>query len=111
MLLAEWVPRRARLGASTLGARLVGSESEQMIGAIERERATFQSKTEVLDAARLRRRIDPSAVTLGASSSTWTCDLIEEYARPTGRADLLREALDGSVGEEPPASWQPRGFG
>jgi hypothetical protein len=29
-------------------------------------------------------------------------DLIEEYARHTGHADLLREAVDGSTGEGPP---------
>jgi uncharacterized damage-inducible protein DinB len=29
-------------------------------------------------------------------------DMIEEYARHTGHADLLREALDGLVGEDPP---------
>ncbi|QIS12876.1 DUF664 domain-containing protein [Nocardia arthritidis] len=31
------------------------------------------------------------------------CDLIEEYGRHTGHADLLREAVDGRVGEDPPA--------
>lgn len=29
-------------------------------------------------------------------------DLIEEYGRHTGHADLLREAVDGLVGEDPP---------
>jgi hypothetical protein len=29
-------------------------------------------------------------------------DFIEEYARHTGHADLLREAVDGRVGEDPP---------
>jgi len=33
------------------------------------------------------------------------CDLIEEYGRHTGHADLLREAVDGRVGEDPPAGW------
>jgi hypothetical protein len=37
------------------------------------------------------------------------CDLIEEYGRHTGHADLLREAADGLVGEDPPAGWRPRG--
>ncbi|WP_238154531.1 DUF664 domain-containing protein [Ornithinimicrobium sufpigmenti] len=32
-------------------------------------------------------------------------DLIEEYGRHTGHMDLLREALDGRVGEDPPADW------
>lgn len=30
-------------------------------------------------------------------------DLIEEYGRHAGHADLLREAVDGLVGEDPPA--------
>ena len=29
-------------------------------------------------------------------------DLIEEYARHTGHADVLRESIDGLVGEDPP---------
>jgi hypothetical protein len=29
-------------------------------------------------------------------------DLIEEYARHVGHADLIREAIDGLVGEDPP---------
>ena len=29
-------------------------------------------------------------------------DLVEEYGRHTGHADLLREAVDGRVGEDPP---------
>ncbi|MBW8806034.1 MAG: DUF664 domain-containing protein [Catenulisporales bacterium] len=36
------------------------------------------------------------------------CDLIEEYGRHTGHADLLREAVDGLVGEDPPAGWRPK---
>jgi len=35
------------------------------------------------------------------------CDLIEEYGRHTGHADLLREAVDGLAGEDPPAGWHP----
>lgn len=35
------------------------------------------------------------------------CDLIEEYGRHTGHADLLREAVDGLVGEDPPSGWHP----
>lgn len=34
------------------------------------------------------------------------CDLIEEYGRHTGQADLIREAVDGRVGEDPPPGWQ-----
>jgi hypothetical protein len=42
-----------------------------------------------------------------ASLRRLLCDLIEEYGRHTGHADLLREAVDGRVGEDPPARWQP----
>jgi hypothetical protein len=34
-------------------------------------------------------------------------DLVEEYGRHTGHADLLREAVDGRVGEDPPPGWKP----
>jgi Protein of unknown function (DUF664) len=40
-----------------------------------------------------------------ASLRRLLCDLIEEYGRHTGHADLLREAVDGLVGEDPPAGW------
>jgi hypothetical protein len=34
-------------------------------------------------------------------------DLVEEYGRHTGHADILREAVDGRTGEDPP--WPPSG--
>jgi len=34
-------------------------------------------------------------------------DLVEEYGRHTGHADLLREAVDGLVGEDPPPLTEP----
>jgi len=34
-------------------------------------------------------------------------DLVEEYGRHTGHADLIREAVDGRVGEDPPPGWLP----
>lgn len=45
-------------------------------------------------------------VTAGGESPTLRralIDLIEEYARHAGHADLLREAVDGLVGEDAPA--------
>ena len=42
-----------------------------------------------------------------ASLRRLLCDLIEEYGRHTGHADLLREAVDGLVGEDPPDGWRP----
>jgi len=43
-----------------------------------------------------------------ASLRRLVCDLIEEYGRHTGHADLLREAVDGLAGEDPPAGWRAR---
>ncbi len=43
-----------------------------------------------------------------ASLRRLLCDLIEEYGRHTGHADLLREAVDGLVGEDPPEGWRAR---
>jgi hypothetical protein len=42
-----------------------------------------------------------------ASMRRLICDLVEEYGRHTGHADLLREAVDGLVGEDPPWHWRP----
>jgi len=33
--------------------------------------------------------------------------MIEEYGRHTGRADMVREAVDGRVGEDPPGPPHP----
>lgn len=46
-----------------------------------------------------------------ASLRRLVCDMIEEYGRHTGHADLLREAVDGRVGEDPPPGWQPASHG
>ena len=42
-----------------------------------------------------------------ASLRRLLCDMIEEYGRHTGHADLLREAVDGRTGEDPPDGWRP----
>ncbi|WBQ04035.1 mycothiol transferase [Kribbella sp. CA-293567] len=34
-------------------------------------------------------------------------DKVEEYGRHTGHCDLLREAIDGRTGEDPPSGWHP----
>jgi hypothetical protein len=46
-----------------------------------------------------------------ASLRRLVCDLIEEYGRHTGHADLLREAVDGRVGEDPPDGWRAKSQG
>jgi Protein of unknown function (DUF664) len=75
-------------------------------GAVERSRAR-------LDAALADGGLDQLVYISGAdghhpSLRRLLCDLIEEYGRHTGHADLLREAVDGRVGEDPPDGWRPR---
>ncbi|HEX9834086.1 MAG TPA: DUF664 domain-containing protein [Mycobacterium sp.] len=76
------------------------------------EDAVRRSRTR-LDAALARGGLDQLVHVsdddgLHASLRRLLCDLIEEYGRHTGHADLLREAVDGRVGEDPPPGWQPR---
>jgi hypothetical protein len=75
-------------------------------GAVERSRAR-------LDAALADGGLDQLAFVSApdgshASLRRLVCDLIEEYGRHAGHADLLREAVDGVVGEDPPDGWQPK---
>jgi len=172
---------------------LAGTETEQLLGALDRLRTTFRFKADGLDAAGLSARLGPSTLTLGGllkhlalvedykiatrffgepltgwddmdpDNDDWefesavndkpealyaryddavarcrarlataladggldqladkplpdgarfslrriVVDLLEEYGRHTGHADLLREAVDGRTGEDPPAGWQP----
>ena len=175
---------------------IAGTETEQLLGALERQRATFRWKTDDLDEAQLNKRIGASGLTLAsllkhlawveasgfnkrltgdpygppwddvdfradpdwefrtaaddspqtlyalwddavnrsrerlgaflaangdlgqpvhlswpdgthASLRRLLFDLLEEYARHTGHADLLREAIDGRTGEDPPPGWRP----
>ncbi|MEJ7756689.1 MAG: DUF664 domain-containing protein [Nocardioidaceae bacterium] len=72
-------------------------------GAVERSRAR-------LDAALADGGMDQLIHVSGpdgrhANLRRLLCDLLEEYGRHTGHADLLREAVDGRVGEDPPAGW------
>jgi len=74
-------------------------------GAVERSRATLAAAIE-------RGGLDQEAYIHDdegnhASLRRILCDLIEEYGRHTGHADLLRERVDGLVGEDPPAGWHP----
>jgi hypothetical protein len=172
---------------------LAGTEVEHLLGALERQRATFRWKADGLDAGGLRFRLPSSSLSLGGllkhlarvedeiftvrlsgvgpgdpwQSADWdadpewdftsaehdgpeelyalwdaavgrsrarvnaaladggmdhvahlswggqhvslrrlVCDLLEEYGRHTGHADLLREAVDGRVGEDPPRSFR-----
>jgi hypothetical protein len=74
-------------------------------GAVERSRSVVASA--IAD----RGLGGDSAVTLDdgtrASVRRILFDLLEEYGRHTGHLDLLREAVDGRVGEDPPPDWPP----
>jgi hypothetical protein len=75
-------------------------------GAVERSRASLAA---ALKAGGLDQPVDITAPDgTHASLRRLLCDLVEEYGRHTGHADLLREAVDGRVGEEPPPGWRPR---
>jgi len=43
-----------------------------------------------------------------ASLRRLVCDMLEEYGRHTGHADLIREVVDGRTGEDPPPGWRPQ---
>lgn len=174
-----------------------GTETDTLLGSLERQRATFAWKCGGLDAASMNARLGPSSMTLGGllkhlalvedhtfstkflgkspgepwESADWEADpdwdwhsaadqtpeelmtlwqaavarsratvaealagqgldqsgritfesggspslrrllvdLIEEYARHVGHADLIRESIDGLVGEDPPGRPQPYG--
>ncbi len=76
-------------------------------GAVERNRALVREAVEA-------RGLDGEAHAADdegrhASIRRLLFDLLEEYGRHTGHADLLREAVDGRVGEDPPEDWRPPG--
>ncbi|MGI5428125.1 DUF664 domain-containing protein [Streptomyces sp. CA-179760] len=74
--------------------------------AVLRSRANLREVLAESDAGRLaafttRDGRSPSVRRLPA-------DLIEEYARHVGHADLIRASVDGRVGEDPPEGFRPR---
>jgi hypothetical protein len=75
-------------------------------GAVERSRLRLDAALAVGGLDQLVHMAWPDG--RNASLRRLVCDLIEEYGRHTGHADLLREAVDGLVGEDPPAGWHPK---
>lgn len=75
-------------------------------GAVERSRARL--KTALADGGLDQPTHSTGSDGRHASLRRLVCDLIEEYGRHTGHADLIREAVDGRVGEDPPAGWRPK---
>ncbi|WP_404386588.1 DinB family protein [Knoellia locipacati] len=76
--------------------------------AVERSRARTAA---VLAAGGLDHPVHVSDEGRHASVRRLLLDTIEEYGRHTGHADLLREAVDGRVGEDPPPGWRPTSGG
>jgi hypothetical protein len=74
--------------------------------AVERNRARLAAALEDGGLDQLIHAHDDNDV--HASLRRLVCDLIEEYGRHTGHADLIREAVDGRVGEDPPPGWRAR---
>jgi Protein of unknown function (DUF664) len=74
--------------------------------AVERSRARFAAALANGGVDQLIHVSGPDGQ--GVSMRRLLCDLIEEYGRHTGHADLLREAVDGLVGEDPPPGWRPK---
>ena len=73
-------------------------------GAVERSRARYDAALANGGIEQLVHAAWPDG--RQASLRRVLFDLIEEYGRHTGQADLIREAVDGRTGEDPPAGWQ-----
>jgi hypothetical protein len=82
---------------------VAGDELDTLLGALERERGYVAWKCGDLTSAGLRATLGPSTMTLAGllSLRRLLMDMIEEYARHVGHAGLLRESVDGLVGEDP----------
>jgi hypothetical protein len=74
--------------------------------AVERSRARLAAA--LTRAGGLDQRVAAHRGDEHASLRRLLTDLVEEYGRHTGHADLLREAVDGLAGEDPPDGWRPR---
>ena len=74
--------------------------------AVERSRARLSA---ALADGGLDQEAHASADGQHANLRRLVADLVEEYGRHTGHADLIREAVDGRVGEDPPPGWRPVG--
>jgi Protein of unknown function (DUF664) len=71
-------------------------ERQMLDGWLDFQRATLARKCDGLTTGQLRERAVPPS---NLSSLRWIMiHMIEEYARPNGHADLLRERIDGTVG-------------
>ena len=88
--------------------RSAGEDSPEQLTALWRD-AVGRSRAAVTDAL-ARDGMDGLYRPPGGTDHTLRrllVDMIEEYARHTGQADLIRESVDGRVGEDPPGQPYP----
>jgi hypothetical protein len=76
--------------------------------AVVRSRATFAAAIESGGLGQGVYGRGPNAPQWSLRRVLW--DLVEEYGRHTGQADLIREAVDGRVGEDPAPSFRVAGW-
>ncbi|MEU7882890.1 DUF664 domain-containing protein [Microbispora bryophytorum] len=83
---------------------VAGDEIDTLLGSLDRQRRIFAWKCGGLGAAGLGR-LAAYTGSRGESPSLrrLLIDMIEEYACHAGHADLIRESVDGLVGEDQPA--------
>ena len=74
--------------------------------AVDRSRRRF---ADFLAEGGAAREVEANDGHTHANARRLLCDLLEEYGRHVGHADLLREAVDGRTGEDPPGGWRPIG--
>jgi hypothetical protein len=88
--------------------RSAAEDSPEQLHALWRD-AVARSRSAVTDAL-ARGGLDGLSYTPGGTAQTLRrllVDMIEEYARHTGHADLIRESVDGRAGEDPPGQPYP----
>lgn len=76
-----------------------GTEAETLLGGLERQRSVIAWKCGGLDQP-VTTMTSPDGE--HPSLRRVLVDVLEEYARHAGHADIVRESVDGLVGEDPP---------
>ena len=95
---------RTNLAGEQVPDLFEGEDSFQVLDAAgaEADFATFDAEVTAARAVAAEHSLDDTFVTRRGRtlSLRWTyVHMIEEYARHNGHADLIREAIDGSVGD------------
>jgi hypothetical protein len=91
-------------GQPVPGPTTAGDEVATLLGSLERQRATFAWKVGLDVRIKYGHGGGPDNP---PSLRRLLADMIEEYARHVGHADLIRETIDGLVGEDPPKAVYP----